>query len=388
MTTNDDAQIPLIPTASADEARFMAVKPPYPYVGGKTKMLAFIRNNIPEKFGNYFEPFLGGGAVALEMLRRYPDKVFYLSDYGEEVITTWKAVRDFPEEIVEELEEHRDRHSRDYFFSIRDWDRNGLLDLKTQYERAGRMIYLCTVSFGGGYKVGKDGNTKNTFGKDYFSPPIANIRLLSELLNSRKIVFYNRDFKEAEGQLRGGDFIYLDPPYATDSTDAEYTISDQYAKADATQNITAQVRWLMDLATDHGAYALMSNTSTPTTERLWEGWHSITKSVVWTSGGVSKDGTRKTNKERMWANLHLFRALAGQGHPVDELDDTDIELQTIASEVESAQRAAALAKVAEIAAKHRGEGSTERDLEIASSLEALINRQTPDASRTTPTETD
>ncbi|MCT2090309.1 hypothetical protein M3D92_13580 [Micrococcus terreus] len=80
----------------------------------------------------------------------------------------------------------------------------------------------------------------------------------------------------------------------------------------------------------------------------------------------------------MWANLHLLRALAGQGHPVDELDDTDIELLTIASEVESDHRAAALAKVAEIAAKYKGEGATERDLEI--------NRQTPDASRTTPTE--
>ena len=263
MTTSDDAQIALVPTAPADEDRFKAVKPPYPYVGGKTNMLAFVRNNIPEKFGNYFEPFLGGGAVALEMLRRYPDKVFYLSDYGEEVVITWKAVRDFPEEIVEELEEHRDRHSRDYFFSIRDWDRNGLLDLKTPYERAGRMIYLCTVSFGGGYRLDKNGYSSNGYGKDYFSPPIANIRLLSELLNARKVVFYNRDFKEAETQLRGGDFIYLDPPYATDSTDADYTMLDQYAKADATQNITAQVRWLMDLATDHGAYALMSNTSTP-----------------------------------------------------------------------------------------------------------------------------
>ena len=90
----------------------------------------------------------------------------------------------------------------------------------------------------------------------------------------------------------------------------------------------------------------------------------------------------------MWANLHLFRALAGQGHPIDELDETDIELMTIASEVESDHRAAALAKVAEIAAKHRGEGATKQDLEVASSLEALINRQTPDASRTTPTETE
>ena len=40
-------------------------KPFVKWAGGKEKELAVITPNLPEKINNYFEPFVGGGAVFL-----------------------------------------------------------------------------------------------------------------------------------------------------------------------------------------------------------------------------------------------------------------------------------------------------------------------------------
>lgn len=372
------------PESRSDEEEFSKIRPPFVYVGGKTKMLPYIRNNTPAQFGNYFEPFLGGGAVAIDMMKKYPEKTYFLSDYNQEVVITWKAVRDFPEQIISELSEHSDRHEERYFLSVRDWDRNLLLQYKAPFERAARMIYLCSVSFGGGYRVGADGYSKNSFGRDTYNPQSRNLRLVSELLRSRKIAFYERDFNESEVQLRGGDFIYLDPPYATDVEGESYSISDDYGKSVDTQAITRQVRRLMEVATEHGAYALMSNTSTPTTEDLWEGWHSITRDVVWTAGSPAKDGTRKVNKERLWANIHLFRSLSTSGRTVQLLEGNSPELLKLAL-VDNEMFENAIHEISGIATRLGASGGTEQELAVAQSLKSLVAKSIPDTTRSAPT---
>jgi DNA adenine methylase len=59
-------------------------KPLYPYAGGKTRLLEFITENTPA-FNVYHEPFLGGGAVALHLLRENPHATFFLSDLNPEL---------------------------------------------------------------------------------------------------------------------------------------------------------------------------------------------------------------------------------------------------------------------------------------------------------------
>lgn len=40
------------------------------WAGGKRQLLAQIRAKMPESFNNYYEPFVGGGAVVFDLLRR------------------------------------------------------------------------------------------------------------------------------------------------------------------------------------------------------------------------------------------------------------------------------------------------------------------------------
>ena len=38
------------------------------WAGGKRQLLSQIRERMPKKYNNYFEPFVGGGAVFFELL--------------------------------------------------------------------------------------------------------------------------------------------------------------------------------------------------------------------------------------------------------------------------------------------------------------------------------
>lgn len=287
----------------------MKIKPPYVYVGGKRRMLKLIAENIPHEFGNYFEPFLGGGAVALHVMQNYPNRHYHLSDFNEEIPLVWLAIRDNPDTLNDLLEEHSSRHNEQYFYSVRNWDRNGVLEFHTDIERAARFIYICGASFGGGYTFDKSGFCNKSWAKSrpYFKPDTDNIIELNQLLNDRAIHIYKRDFKDVGEQMRAGDLIYLDPPYDVDKDREDYAGNDNYVKNDPTELITKQVKALMNSAGHHGAYALASNSSTAMTENLWDGWNSVEKQIVWSSGSG-----RKPSIEKLWGNYALWRVLKEQ----------------------------------------------------------------------------
>ena len=44
------------------------------WAGGKRQLLSQIKERMPEKYNNYFEPFVGGGAVLIDILQNYDVK--------------------------------------------------------------------------------------------------------------------------------------------------------------------------------------------------------------------------------------------------------------------------------------------------------------------------
>lgn len=60
------------------------------WVGGKARRVNEILDLMPEQIDYYMEPFLGGGAVALEVLRRNPDCKALLSDLNPHLINCWR----------------------------------------------------------------------------------------------------------------------------------------------------------------------------------------------------------------------------------------------------------------------------------------------------------
>ena len=140
------------------------VKPFYSWVGGKRRVLDFIEECLPTKFGNYHEPFLGGGAVALHVMARHPEPTYYLSDLNSELINAWQCVKDNPEEVIEIATIHSDRMDKAYYLYLRNHDRRGVLHLLSPEERAARFITLCNNAFGGMYSENDQGHCRSSFG--------------------------------------------------------------------------------------------------------------------------------------------------------------------------------------------------------------------------------
>ena len=277
--------------------------PLYPYVGGKRRMLDLIDENTPP-FDVYHEPFLGGGAVALHLIRKHPDATFMLSDLNHEIIHAWEQTRSNPERLVELLQEHAARHSREYFLSVRNWDRRDYWEtFYSPVERASRFIYITSTAFGGMWSANDENQCTSSFGKPEFRPKILNLMRVSRLLNKRQVHLRQASFESTGRYFAAGDFVYLDPPYATDHDD--YEGWDGYQGGGGLgPDFQRKVKEFINRQTDKGVLVLASNASTRTTETLYAGWNRISRELAWTSGSTNRVAT-----EALWGNLHLARAL-------------------------------------------------------------------------------
>ena len=82
------------------------------WAGGKSQLIEQFQNLFPSDFRNYYEPFIGSGAVFFYLKSRLRLNKAILSDSNEELINCFVIVRDKPSELIEVLLSHRKRHSK------------------------------------------------------------------------------------------------------------------------------------------------------------------------------------------------------------------------------------------------------------------------------------
>lgn len=196
------------------------VKPFLKWAGGKRQLVPEITANyLPAKYNSYYEPFLGGGAMFLEL---QPNKAV-VNDSNSELINCYKVIRDSLDELMEDLQRHENTEA--YYYDIRDWDRKKNYDSKTDVERASRIIFLNKTCYNGLFRVNSQGQFNVPFGR-YKKPNIldeAVLKAVSHYLNNNGVKILNGDFEEALKDAKSGDFVYLDPPYHPISNTAYFT---------------------------------------------------------------------------------------------------------------------------------------------------------------------
>ena len=64
------------------------------WAGGKRRILEKLNQNLPKKFENYYEPFLGGGSVFFYIKQKYNLKKYVISDINLDLINLYKDIRD------------------------------------------------------------------------------------------------------------------------------------------------------------------------------------------------------------------------------------------------------------------------------------------------------
>ncbi len=145
-------------------------KPFVKWVGGKRQLLKQFKDldlYPPDGFdpltNTYFEPFVGGGAVFLDLL---PINAV-LSDMNFELVTTYNVVKNNLEKLIKKLEIHKKNNTKEYFLKIRAQNPKKLKDVSV----AARFIYLNKTCFNGMYRVNKKGGFNVPYGK-YNNPNI------------------------------------------------------------------------------------------------------------------------------------------------------------------------------------------------------------------------
>ena len=225
-TTNTTNTV-IIPTETANPPP-VPLKPFLKWVGGKTQILEQVLTLFPTAIHDYYEPFVGGGAVLIGLLDAIRQKritltgTIYASDINPALINLYKCIQSRPEELLTEIDRistitdtdamgHPILHQETYYYAIRD-QYNQLLD-KTTLQAAALFLYLNKTCFRGIYREGPRGFNV-PFGH-YRNPTIVDpglIRHLSVLF--RPVVFRTCSFESALSTgPTAGDFTYIDPPY-------------------------------------------------------------------------------------------------------------------------------------------------------------------------------
>ena len=183
------------------------VKPFVKWAGGKNSLIPQLTKYYPLELKDgtierYIEPFVGGGAVLIDILQNYELKEAYAFDINKDLINCYNVIKNNVESLIKELDEKEKMfialNSEDrqkYFYDIRTEYNSYQLNENIDVKRASEFIFLNRTCFNGLYRVNKDGKFNVPCGK-YKNPTICdakNLRNLSKLI--KNVVFECGDYQ-------------------------------------------------------------------------------------------------------------------------------------------------------------------------------------------------
>lgn len=237
------------------------------WVGGKRQLLTELKSLLPKEYNNYYEPFIGGGALLLDLM---PKKA-YINDANPELINLYRVVRDNVEDLIKALSTHE--NSEEYYYSMRNLDRaEDVYSKLSSIEKASRFIYLNKSCFNGLYRVNSKGQFNVPYGR-YSNPKYAdeeNLRECSEYLKNVQIE--NKDFSYIKYYIKEGDLVYFDPPYVPLNKTSNFT---QYTKEAFDHDTQVRLKALCDYINKVGAYFMLSNSYTEYILGLYGNYYNV-----------------------------------------------------------------------------------------------------------------
>jgi DNA adenine methylase len=286
-------------------------RPLLKWAGGKRQLLPEIRRFYPSTFNQYWEPFLGSGAVFFDLWAsgRLSDHPVRLLDNNPDLMACYEAVRNAPDAVIAALERlaaERRRLGSAHYYEARDRrfnlirmgltsnaspreaqrsrrkpaheslsDPQDLCAEETsspiQYtpELAAMLIYLNRTGFTDLFRLNAAGGFNVPAGQ-YENPRIGNgdnIRAVAAALSQPGISLTCATFDRVLDEARAGDFSYFDPPYAPLTRTAQatsYTVGGfGYAEQRRLQAVVVELA-------RRGCQVPLSNSTAPEISHLYE----------------------------------------------------------------------------------------------------------------------
>lgn len=229
------------------------------WAGGKSWLLPMWLRIIEDlEFKNYHEPFVGGGTTFFALQDVHKS---YLSDLNKELVTTYKAVKEYPDLVIDVLRGLK--NTVDDYYKIRGQN------CRTVVRQAARFIYLNQTSFNGLYRVNSKGKYNVPYGfRKCWAYDFSRIKMASEFLNKNNAQLFARDFADALEDVGPGDLVFLDPPYTVSSkrNDGFVEYNDHIFSLDDQRRLCAAIGEIHR----RGAYYLMTNAAHPELRRIFK----------------------------------------------------------------------------------------------------------------------
>ncbi len=271
------------------------ISPFVKWAGGKRQLLPQIKERMPEKYNNYFEPFVGGGAVLFELL---PSSAL-INDINKALINAYRQICNVPEAFinaVNRLDTEMWEDGKKYYYSLRERFNDKLMKSEYDVELAALFVFINKHCFNGLYRVN---------GKGLFNVPYNNNRKASvdekAILNVSKylqgVTIIDGDFEEACQEAKKGDFVFIDSPYAP----LNPTSFESYTKEGFDIESHKRLANLYDELTDRGCFCMLTNHNTDLINELY-GNKGYKIDVVSVKRMINSDASNRVGEEVIICN--------------------------------------------------------------------------------------
>ena len=194
-----------------------ALKTPLRYPGGKSKAIKTLTPWFPQLISEYREPFIGGGSIAIQITKLYPDIPVWINDLYVPLYNFWVQLRDRGKELSERVREEKQRtldegdkdkvteSAKELFNRYKEE-----IDTYDDFEKAVAFFIMNKCSYSG---LTENSTFSQTASNSNFSLVGADkLAQFSELIKDWKIT--NIDYSEVmRAHGSSNTFVFLDPPY-------------------------------------------------------------------------------------------------------------------------------------------------------------------------------
>ena len=213
------------------------MKPLFMWAGGKTKLLKHYQPYLPSYVTHYHEPFFGGGAMFIYVMKRYRPEYVLINDINPDIMRIYRMIRDNHSQFIKHMEEYQTKYiplskedRKKYYFEVRHahaFDYSSWSEVK----EASTLYFLMKTGFNGIYQINQ--NTNGRYGtpsgllnqKDTVYDKEV-VKWWNEAL--QKVEITSKDWKEVKAPpSKMYAFHFFDPPYRTSYADYGHEFNDK-----------------------------------------------------------------------------------------------------------------------------------------------------------------
>lgn len=265
------------------------------WAGGKTQLLDYIRPKMPENYNNYYEPFIGGGALFLSLQPRQA----VINDTNEQLVNLYRQLQTAPAEVVRTVLE-LDAFSCDksFYLSMRERYNHKILRRELDSECAALMIWINKHCFNGLYRVNGKGLFNVPYNNRMNGKSISedNVMSIGKFLQETDVTISCGDFEKVCESVQPGDFVYFDSPYIPVSETAEFT---DYTKDGFTFADHERLAALFHRLDRRGVKVMLSNNDVELVYRLYDGYKIESLDV---KRLINRNAAKRTGREVLITN--------------------------------------------------------------------------------------